>query len=142
MSLCSQMCGYNTYESGCIKPFGEVCPLANMKPTYSLISLGWISVEDKLPEVEERVLVLTSYTYRDKVYHDITTGMYEDGNMWRDDSSWNFDIDYCVEYDEERDDYKIPPGWFEYAIYSEDGQNGVITDKVTHWMPLPKLPED
>ena len=104
--------------------------------------MEWISANDRLPEVEERVLVLTSCTYKDKIYRNVTTGMYEDGNMWREDSDWIFDIDYCSDYDEELDDWKIPKGWFEYAIYSEDGTNGVITDVVTHWMPLPDFPNE
>jgi len=103
--------------------------------------LHWISVNEKLPEVEQRVLVCAETRCSDgRKYKHITTGMYEDGNMWRENSSWNFnDLDT---YDEEQDDYKIPEGWWEYTIYNEDEGNFPIDDFVIYWMYLPDEPKD
>lgn len=101
----------------------------------------WISVKDRLPGPEERVLVCTETHYTGKSYKRITTAMYEDGTVWREKSDWNFnEFDNLGEYDEERDDWKIPEGWWEYTLYNDDNGNYPIDDVVTHWMPLPGLP--
>lgn len=104
----------------------------------------WISVNERLPEAEMRVLVCAETRCTDgKKYRHITAAMYEDGNVWREDSSWNFnDFDNLESYDEEKDDWKIPKGWWEYTIYNDDEGNYMIDDFVTHWMPLPEPPEN
>ena len=99
----------------------------------------WISVKDRLPEPEVEVIVLTEQKYlnsNDK-YRDITTAMYEDGNVSTDYIMCNcYDVDF--NYDEENDRYLIPEGWWEYRHYNPDGvYNNPIDDVVTHWMPLP-----
>lgn len=41
-------------------------------------------------------------------------------------------------YDEERDDYKIPKGWWEYRHFNPDEvYNNQIDRPVVGWMPLP-----
>lgn len=41
-------------------------------------------------------------------------------------------------YDEERDDYKIPKGWWEYRHFNpDDVYNNKIDRPVVGWMPLP-----
>lgn len=103
--------------------------------------MNWISVNNQLPKPEQRVMVCAGHTYNDKVYRSITIGAYEDGNMWREESDWNWNFD-CndMEYDEEQDDWKVPKGWYEYCRYNPDGLNWAIDEEVTHWMPLPELP--
>jgi hypothetical protein len=48
-----------------------------------------------------------------------------------------------MEYDEKRDDYRVPKGWYEELANRIDEYNVVaIDDRVTHWMPLPKPPTE
>ena len=65
----------------------------------------WISVKDRLPEPETKVLVLAGRRGR-KI---ITTGMYEDGTIDTENSCWNW-YDFLGDYDEENDCYIIPQG--------------------------------
>ena len=107
----------------------------------------WIPVTERLPEAETEVLILTSrkiYSLKSRshtTHHIITTGMYEDGTKRTEDSEWWWEAD-GFEYDEERDDYIIPEGWWEYKHYNGDEQhNYAVDDEVTHWMPLPQPPK-
>lgn len=107
----------------------------------------WIDVNDRLPEVEERVLICVEYPgyLGDKIYHDVTCGFYEDGKMWREDSKVCWGSEYCSEYDEEKDDYLVPEGWVEECVemHGEDEWNCVpIISKVVAWMPLPKYGDE
>lgn len=96
----------------------------------------WISVNDRLPECETEVFVLAVSSYGNKT---VTTAMYEDGTMPKEDSNWNWE-DVEMDYKEETDQYIIPEGWWEYRHYGESLNYG-IDDKVTHWMPLPEPPK-
>lgn len=118
------------------------CDMA-IKALYNNEYPHWISVDEKLPEPEDRVLVCAETRCNDgRKYRHITVGMYEDGKMWREDSSWDFnDFDNLDTYDEEHDDYRIPEGWWEYTIYNDEEGNYSIDDFVMYWMPLPKTPE-
>lgn len=102
---------------------------------------AWIPVSERLPEPEQRVLVCCEARHYDgKKYHEITTAMHEDGTVWREDSSWNFnEFDDLGDYDEEKDDWRIPEGWWEYTLYNDENMNYPISDTVTHWMPLPSM---
>ena len=44
------------------------------------------------------------------------------------------------EYDEDKDDYFCPEGWYENNCYEEVHFH--VANEVTHWMPLPKEPTD
>ena len=95
---------------------------------------------ERLPEVETEVLV----QYNINGHKGITTAMYEDGNTYTEDSEWFWNEKWCFcKYDEERDDYIIPQGWWEYRHFNpDDVYNNVIDVPVTHWMPLPPAQED
>lgn len=52
----------------------------------------------------------------------------------------DLDVDEAYEYDEEADTYWLNPGWYEHNLVEE--MHWQITDPVTHWAPLPGLPEE
>lgn len=97
--------------------------------------LKWRNPETDPPEVETEVLIL----YRRYDYLGITTAHYEDGNVFSEDSEWNWeDLPDWGTYDEERDGYRIPEGWWEYRHFdSDDVYNNKIDCPVVGWMPLP-----
>lgn len=101
--------------------------------------MKWISVKDKLPKPEEKVLALVERKYQNTVHRIIVLGMYEDGKLTTDESglSWDDCFDF-FEYDEVKDDYIIAEGWYEDNTYAEEDY--AIYDTVTHWMPLSEIP--
>lgn len=107
---------------------------------------SWIPVTERLPEPEKRVLILTRVKgWNDKMHQEIMCGFYEDGNIWCEDSKccWDYEMKREENYDESRDDYTVPEGWFEELLNHIDDYNCVaIGDPVTHWMPLPEPPKE
>lgn len=101
----------------------------------------WISVKDRLPEVETEVLICAREKYGDK-RSIITTAFYEDGTVLEDNSRWGWsEIWEWGDYDEEKDGYRIPRGWWESSHYIHDDHYNNVDDEVTHWMPLPEPPK-
>lgn len=96
---------------------------------------AWRDPDKDPPKVETEVLVL----YRYNGYMGITTAHYEDGNVFSQDSEWNWeDLHDWGTYDEERDDYRIPEGWWEYRHFNpDDVYNNKIDCTVVGWMSLP-----
>lgn len=117
----------------------EYCAdMVSEAPTIDLKNLQpvWRDPETDPPKVENEVLVL----YRRDDYLGITTAYYEDGNVFSEDSEWNWeDLPDFGTYDEERDDYRIPEGWWEYRHFNpDDVYNNNIDCPVVGWMPLPE----
>ncbi len=141
--MAKELCGINIACKDC--RLDKLCLARNSADILYTVGYrkqsDWISVEERLPEVETKVLVLAIRKYKTKEGLEIpviTTGMYEDGTMPRDDSCWYWeDIDFI--YDEKNDIAYIPEGWWEYSSYHDEC--GAICDKVTHWMPLPEAPK-
>ena len=104
-------------------------------PTVSLWP-EWRNPETDPPKIETEVLIL----YCCNGYMGITTAQYEDGNVFSEDSEWNWeDLPDLGTYDEERDDYRIPEGWWEYRHFNpDDVYNNKIDCPVVGWMPLPE----
>ena len=99
----------------------------------------WISVDDRLPEPEQEVFACV----RTKIsnYRYVCCAMHVPENWLRQSSVFCWDFECCDGYDEEQDDFIVKPGWYE-SIHNWDEYSVVgIEDIVTHWMPLPHLPQ-
>lgn len=99
---------------------------------------GWIPVSERLPEPEKEVEVTAerhwSCSGEDKKIYLTCRAIYENGTIWREDSSFGWENFDNYEYDEERDDWKIPEGWFEYVTYGEE--SAAIDDFVIAWREI------
>ena len=146
--LCRDNCE-RTYDGTCHNcrmtetianfPAADVAPVVHGKVKVSEESVGaWVRVDDRIPDAEQEIILCCvtpfGYTYQCQGFY-IPTGMY------RDDSEYCYDLEFCEEYDEEKDDFIVNPGWYE-RIYNLDEYSAVrIHDKVTHWMPLNNFPK-
>lgn len=99
----------------------------------------WISVKDRLPEVETEVFVACDRNG----YRFVCPTIYEDGTVLTQDSIWNwYELENYGTYSEENDDYFVPEGWWENRQFTPDDiYNSPVDYAVTHWMPLPKPPK-
>lgn len=116
----------------------DVLDYIDTAPTVTLETDAqyWRNPETDPPKVETEVLIL----YRNDIDgYGITTAHYEDGSVFLQDSAWYWeDLPDWGTYDEERDDYKIPKGWWEYRHFNPDEDyNNQIDRPVVGWMPLP-----
>lgn len=114
----------------------ETAPVIDLKNLQPV----WRDPETDPPKVETEVLIL----YRNDIDgYSITTAHYEDGSVFLQDSIWYWeDLPDWGTYDEERGDYKIPKGWWEYRHFNPDNvYNNKIDRPVVGWMPLPPKEE-
>jgi len=102
----------------------------------------WIPCSERMPENETEVEITCIRRYigagNEKKESCFTTrAFYTDGTMNTEDSSyvWN-DCDNW-EYDEEKDAYIIPEGWWEFPTFSEEF-GAAVDAEVVAWMPLPE----
>lgn len=97
----------------------------------------WISVEDRLPESGTHVLVCCRVKWLGGGGHSYVCDAFH-SDPKTIPCSYNDDID--MEYDEEKDEYYFPEGWWEVIKNWDEYSCVAIADFVTHWMPLPPSP--
>lgn len=105
------------YGEGCRKVLEAIDAAPTIDPESLRPTAHWTSVKDRLPDPYEKVLVRLDH--------------------------WSGVDTYLAFYDTER-------GWCDYGGYFDDGTNNdgepltyeTAGVNVTHWMSLPKLPEE
>lgn len=96
----------------------------------------WIPVSERLPKSEEEVEVTVVRKYKANECRFTCRAIYESGEVWSSDSYLNWDDLDDSTYNEDKDDWLVPEGWFESVSYRE--QFDVIDDKVIAWRELGK----
>lgn len=99
---------------------------------------GWISVSKKLPEIETEVEItfIRKHPITKELLYLTARAFYTNGQLTTEDSSYCWNETDNWEYDEEKDAYIIPEGWWESASFAEEFY--VVDQKVIAWRPLPK----
>lgn len=98
---------------------------------------NWIKTSELMPESEQRVLGFYTNEYgRSR----IETAVYIPPRTVKAEDFLSEDAEGCDEYDEESDIYWVTEGWFESSWESDT--NWKLNQTITHWMPLPKIPQE
>jgi hypothetical protein len=99
----------------------------------STVGPCWIAVTDRMPEASVSVLAVSVPPRSCRV---ISMAQY--APRWTLLQSEHGDPDAGGDYDESRDEYYVPEGWYETNEFEETHWR--INGQVTHWMPLPLCP--
>lgn len=122
---------YTTYDSTTIMEIIEEQPKVG----------EWIPCSERLPEIEQEVEISCKRNYigsgdEKRTAYFTARAFYTDGTMNTEDSRFWWDDFFHWEYDEEKDAYIIPEGWWEYVTFSEEF--GVVDAEVLAWKSLPE----
>lgn len=98
--------------------------------------MEWISVNEQMPEPRERVLAFYTNEYK---RNRIELACYIPPRTVKAEDYLSEEAEGCSEYDEENDIYWVIEGWFEDSWESD--MNWQLNQTITHWMPLPEIPE-
>jgi hypothetical protein len=96
----------------------------------------WVSVHDELPKAGKKVLTV----YNDPDGHKRTI-------LARYIPRWTIEVECCEyselydDYCEEKDAFFYKEGWYEHVYNWDDFTSFVPDGRITHWMPLPRLPK-
>lgn len=101
----------------------------------------WIPCSERMPENEKEVEISCIRRYigagdKKKVAYFTARSFYTDGTMTTEDSAYVWEDCDNWEYNEEKDAYIIPEGWWECVTFSEEF--GVVDAEVIAWKPLPE----
>ena len=100
----------------------------------------WISVDDMLPESGVHVLICCEmHRYGGEIAGKyVCDGYYAEANKI---IAGGFPDECYCEYSKEDDEYYLCEGWYEVIKNWNDYNSVAVEDFVTHWMPIPDLPE-
>lgn len=112
-------------------------------PTVDASIPQWIPVTpETMPESGVTVLLCCECRYRGKSllyrYRYICDGQYIAKHA--ETVGYTAD-DIATEYDEETDEFYLPEGFYERINNWDEYSSVVISDSVTHWMPMPEPPK-
>ena len=118
------------------KAYGEI--LATYLANNGVTVNEWIPVTERLPESGVHILAAVRMD-----------GLFCNGSYVCDAfyaAKYTQSVSYCNEecacvYCEEDDEYYLEEGWYEVIKNWDDYNSIVISDTVTHWMPLPQPPK-
>lgn len=102
--------------------------------------MEWIDIEKQKPQQQKRVLVICEKpkyrggTIKLQTIAEYVPSMTIPEEDYMDEQYWG-----NGDYDEEKDQYFTPEGFYEWQIEAE--MMWRLSDKVTHWMPLPDPPK-
>ena len=96
----------------------------------------WTSCSDKMPpnEKEVEITYVRKHWKTGELLYFTARAFYTDGTMVTEDSNFVWYATDNWEWDEERDCYVVPEGWWEYAHFSETFE--IVDDKVVAWRLL------
>lgn len=102
--------------------------------------MAWISVNDKLPETKQRVIVRFETTFKDKQLAHATIADYIAPRSVLESDYMDEEYATYGDYDDKNDCYWTETGWYESSYEAEI--NWKLNEEVTHWMPLPSVKID
>ena len=99
--------------------------------------MQWIRTFDEMPEPGKPVLACVNiprYNKPTEFNRVVIRAMWVP--RWYEVSDVE---DECCEYSEEKDEYYLMAGWYEWN--QEEEMHWKVGDHVSHWMLLPKVPD-
>jgi hypothetical protein len=98
---------------------------------------GWIDAGTP-PDESRQVLASVFVKGRDNSRRYMVSAIFIRAKSWLADC--DFPEDWC-DYDEAKDDWYLPEGWYLYQPIEESAMMLLISGAVTHWRELPQGPE-
>lgn len=110
--------------------------VANKEQSAADCGGGWIPCSEKNPENEKEVEItfIRKHWKTGELLYCTARAFYEDGMLNTEDSSFCWEDTDNFEYDEEKDGYLIPEGWWESVSFSEEF--GAVDMPVVAWREI------
>ncbi len=135
-----ELAEFNDEYGDAVPVYGVAAEDIDNAPTVAASMPQWIPVTpETMPESGVPVLLCCERTYLCKaIYRYICDGQYIAKHAEIAGYTAN---DLATEYDEETDEFYLLEGFYERIKNWDEYSSVVISDRVTHWMPMIQLPE-